>query len=123
MRILTTCNSSTQAHLVKNTLENHGIFCMIENEYSAKFHMNSGVQVLVKEEDYKKALQILLEQNDAKQRDSNCCPSCGSQNIQFTFGEKKWLKSFAIILSIFSSSPFNNIQSTRSCEDCRWKDR
>lgn len=118
---LITCENTIEANLVKGRLENEGINCFLTNENFANLmpHYNrilgAGVQIMINETDLEKAVE-LLELNKNKEL---YCPNCNSKNVKVSLGKNKFKKIFAIILSLFSGVPFNNINSINRCADCK----
>ncbi len=116
-----TFDSPIEAHLVKGRLENEGIPCFVTNENFSNLmpHYNrildSGVQLMIRETDYNKAV-TLLELNKEKEL---VCPHCNSTNIKIFLGKNWPQKVVVIIVSLFSFVPFNNINATYLCRDCR----
>ncbi len=117
---LITCETSIQANIIKGRLENEGIPCFITNENFSNLMPNynrildSGPHIMVDQNSYQKAIE-LLELNVTKEL---ICPNCQSKNIKVSLG-KNWLKkSFTIIISLFCSIPFNNINHVYCCKDC-----
>ena len=84
---LFTCDDAFQAHVIQGALENEGIVSVLHNENMSNVMRGygseiAGVDVLVYEEDYDKAL-LLLEQNRMIPEQSRYCPHCGSDEIKF----------------------------------------
>jgi hypothetical protein len=119
---LTTCNSSIEANLIKNQLENEGIKCFLTNENFSSLMPNyagilgSGVQVMIDENDRSKAFKIIEEQDKAIELK---CPNCNSEKIAFGLGLNRVKKLFIIVLSLFMSAPIKNITNTYYCKDCK----
>lgn len=116
-----TCESPIEANIIKGRLENEGIRCFVTNENFSNLmpHYNrilgSGAEIMIDKDDYTKASEI-LELNSTKEV---YCPNCNSNNIKISLG-KNWFKKLVIIMiSLFSSVPFNNINSTYWCKDCK----
>lgn len=78
--------------------------------------LGSGVQVLVFEEDYEKALAI-LESGNLRDKDIRC-PNCNSLNVHFDLGSMKVRKMITIVISLLGGNPFNNINNIHHCRDC-----
>ena len=64
---VTTCDNVIEAYAIKDKLYNEGIECMLTNENFTSLMpfmnnmLGSGIQILVFESDYEKALQIIQE--------------------------------------------------------------
>ena len=63
--ILTTCDNSTEAHLIRGNLASEGIESFLSNENYTSLYPNmsgligSGIDIMVAEEDLEHALQII----------------------------------------------------------------
>lgn len=60
--ILTTFRSDVRAHMLQDILKNEGIESMLQGEFTAQvlsYIPGMGIQVLVFEKDYERALEIL----------------------------------------------------------------
>ncbi len=118
---LMTCDSEIQANLIKGRLENEGIRSFLTNENFSTLMpnfnriMGSGVQVMIDEADVERATEI-LELNKITEL---ICPDCGSNNIKTVLGRSAFTKILVVILSIFSTTPINNIRVTHQCRDCK----
>lgn len=119
---LTTCNSSIEATMTKNILENEGIECFLTNENFTTLMpghigmLGSGVQVMIDAEDYEKASSIVALQ---EKEDVLVCPNCGSEDVVFGLGEHKVKKVFLVMLSLLFFIPFNNIRNLYYCKHCK----
>jgi hypothetical protein len=120
--LLTTCNTSVEANLLKGMLKNNGISCFLANENFSNLMphyngiMGSGVQIMIDETDKEKALGLLEEQ----QKDVRIlCPHCNSANVTYGLGKRKIGKYVAILLSLFLMIPFGNLRNTFYCRDCK----
>ncbi|MBR8534211.1 DUF2007 domain-containing protein [Carboxylicivirga sediminis] len=118
---LMTFESPVEANLVKGRLENEGIPCFVTNEHFSNLMphynriMDSGVQLMIREIDYQKAVE-LLELNVEKEL---VCPQCHSTSIKMSLG-KNWFKKLVLIsVSLFSGVPFNNINVNYLCKNCQ----
>lgn len=117
---LRTCETAFEANLIKGRLKNEGIESFVTNENFSTLMpgfnrmLGSGVQIMVFEKDYN-AASAILTQNETEQ---TLCPDCKSENISSGFGKNSLKVFFAIILSIFSAQPFNNINTIHTCQDC-----
>ncbi len=116
-----TFESPIEANIVKGRLENEGIPCFVTNENFSNLmpHYNrildSGVQLMIRQTDYQKAVEI-LELNKEKEL---LCPNCNSKNVGISLG-KNWFKKIVVIfVSLLSVIPFNNISGNYLCKDCK----
>lgn len=120
---LITCDDAFRAHLIQGALENEGIPSVIHNENTSNvmrgFVSNlSGVDVLVYEADYRKALD-LLEQNQMIGEQLKYCPSCGSDDIRFGLRKGKRLRAvWAALLSALSFAPPGTAHWEWHCRQC-----
>ena len=115
-----TCESPIEANILKGRLENEGIPCFVTNENFSSLmpHFNrifdSGAQLMIRQSDFQRAVEI-LELDIEKQL---ICPNCKSKNIKIYLGKNWFRKTLVILISLFSTVPFNNINSTYLCKDC-----
>lgn len=58
-RKLMTCNNAIEAHLVQGRLAEEGIPTILAGEIMNNYPPSSGVNVLVDEQDYQKAMDII----------------------------------------------------------------
>ena len=83
---LITCNDAMKAHILQGALENEGIESILHNEnfstlYKSCVSSIAGVDILVADEDYENAVQVLKD-NDSWPEELTLCPYCGSSDIQ-----------------------------------------
>ena len=83
---LITCNDAMKAHILQGALENEGIESILHNEnfstlYKSCVSSIAGVDILVADEDYEKAVQV-LRQNQSWPEELTLCPYCGSSDTQ-----------------------------------------
>jgi len=120
--ILTTCNNSIEANLIKGMLENNGIHCFLINENFSNLMpnyngiMGSGVQIVINEFDMDEAIKLISYH---EMTDKIICPNCQSLNTSLGLGTNKIKKVFMVILSLFFGIPFGNLKSTYYCPDCK----
>ena len=120
---LIACDDAFRAHLIQGALDNEGIPSVIHNENTSNvmrgFVSNlSGVDVLVYEADYRKALD-LLEQNQMIGEQLKYCPSCGSDDIRFGLRKGKRLRAvWAALLSALSFAPPGTAHWEWHCRQC-----
>ena len=94
---LITCNDAMKAHILQGALENEGIESILHNEnfstlYKSCVSSIAGVDILVADEDYEKAVQV-LRQNQSWPEELTLCPYCGSSDIKFAAappGDNHW---------------------------------
>ena len=82
---LITCNDAMKAHILQGALENEGIESILHNEnfstlYKSCVSSIAGVDILVADEDYENAVQVLKD-NDSWPEELTLCPYCGSSDI------------------------------------------
>ena len=120
---LITCDDAFRAHLIQGALENEGIPSVIHNENTSNvmrgFVSNlSGVDVLVYEADYQKALD-LLERNQMIGEQLKYCPACGSDDIRFGLRKGKRLRAvWAALLSALTFAPPGTAHWEWHCRQC-----
>ncbi len=107
--------------MIKGLLENESIECFLTNENFTTLMpiyngmLGSGIQIMINEEDSERAIELLSKQSAEGLK----CPYCGSENVIFGLGKKKFKKIVIVILSALSAIPFNNIRNTYYCNDCK----
>lgn len=107
-----TAKDTFEANLVKSKLEEAGIKAFIENETISSVIPNftgmMGLYLNIKVDNADKdlALEVLEIEKSCQEIK---CPNCGSENIEFTFGENKFKKYFIIFISILVVTPMGNL--------------
>ena len=102
---LITCNDAMKAHILQGALENEGIESILHNEnfstlYKSCVSSIAGVDILVADDDYEKAVQVLRD-NQSWPEELTLCPYCGSSDIKFRLKKGQRLRAVgAAILSI-----------------------
>lgn len=120
--LLTTCNNSAEAYLIKGMLENNGIRCFVANENFSGLMpgfngiLGAGVQIIVEESDVEKARKLI---EPTPMEDGMVCPNCHSSNVQLGLGPNKIRKIFVMLMALFSGIPFGNIKNTYYCHQCK----
>lgn len=103
---LITCDDAMKAHILQGALENEGIESILHNENFSTLYRNcvnsiAGVDILVMEEDYEKAVQVLKD-NESWPEELTLCPYCGASDIKVVLKKGKRLRALgAIISSLF----------------------
>ena len=121
---LTTCDNVIDANFIKNKLENENIECFMTNEISTTLLpgfvgiMNAGIQIMINEEVYKIACQLI---DKPESEESMLCPHCNSTNISFRFGKSKFNKYILLLLSMFAFTPIGKLKADYYCKDCKYK--
>lgn len=115
-----------QAHILQGALENEGIESVLHNENFSSL-MNgyvsyiSGVDLLVAEDNYEAAVQV-LRQNQSYPEDLILCPFCGSADIKFVLSkEHRWRAIVFAILAYFVMAPPGNNHWNYVCKKCHQK--
>ena len=107
---LITCNDAMKAHILQGALENEGIESILHNEnfstlYKSCVSSIAGVDILVADEDYEKAVQV-LRQNQSWPEELTLCPYCGSSDIKFVLRKGHKLRAVgAAVLSMLAAAP------------------
>lgn len=113
------CDSSIDAHLVKNKLERENIPCFLTNENITNLFphyfgiLGSGVQVLVHKDDYNKAKKLI-----APKVNQIICPNCKSENISSEL-EKPKNKLLIGAIIILLAMPAGNLLNKYICRECK----
>jgi hypothetical protein len=124
----------TQAHMVQGYLESEGINSILKDEMTTQvnnMYSNAigGVKVMVRDEDYENAIQILQQGgylNPEKlpkieivvrtpTTDKKHCPFCKSDNI----GKKKTPDIFMLIISMVLGVFIPILRRNDMCYDCK----
>lgn len=111
---LITCNDAMKAHILQGALENEGIESILHNEnfstlYKSCVSSIAGVDILVADEDYEKAVQV-LRQNQSWPEELTLCPYCGSSDIKFVLRKGHKLRAVgAAVLSMLAAAPSGTI--------------
>jgi DNA-directed RNA polymerase subunit RPC12/RpoP len=119
LALLTTCDNTIKANLIRTKLEAEGVLCFLNNEHFTSLMphfynmMGSGVRVMVPEEDLDKAREI-MPVNTGKIR----CPNCDSGSI-VNKNESIANKLMVAFIGIFFLSPVGNLINNYTCTDCR----
>ena len=107
---LITCDEAFRAHVIRGALENEGIVSILHNEHTSNVLRGygsdiAGVDVLVYEEDYDRAL-LLLEQNQMVPEQLKYCPCCGSDEIKPVLKKRHKVRAMvAAVVSALSAAP------------------
>ena len=115
---LITCNDAMKAHILQGALENEGIESILHNEnfstlYKSCVSSIAGVDILVADEDYEKAVQV-LRQNQSWPEELTLCPYCGSSDIEFVLRKGHKLASSVIRLLRHLLPNFNLREKTKN---------
>lgn len=116
--LLTTCDNSIDANLIRTKLEHEGIPCFLNNENFTDLLPNyynllgSGVRIMIPEDSVEQAKE-LLQISEGKL----LCPNCNSLNISSK--NKPWPERVKVIfIAIFLAGPVGNLITNFICEDC-----
>jgi hypothetical protein len=124
-------DNSIDAHLLKSKLESEDIICYLKDEYITNAYQQysypfGGVKLMVYEDNYKQALE-LLEYVDANNSNNgiqlqNICPNCNSNNISKTNRFKNsFTRLFSIMISLLLSLVIINPKSKYKCNYCNYE--
>lgn len=120
---LITCNDAVQAHILQGALENEGIESILHNEnfstlYKGFVNSIAGVDILVMEEDYEKAVQVLKE-NQSWPEELVLCPYCGSSEIKFALKKGGRVRAAcATVIAMLAGAPPGNNHWHYTCKQC-----
>lgn len=124
MKRLTTVSNAIDATLLQNRLEQEGIVSFTTNENISALlpHfdgiLGNGVQIMVREDDFETAKQILESQK--KETRITTCPNCGSSNIGYGMrGKNRVGDKLMIFFSLITAVPMGNIRNKYYCKDCK----
>jgi len=119
---LYTSDNSIEAKFIRDRLAQEGIASMATNENFATLmpHLSgmlgSGIQILVRKDNYDRAKRI-LEKDKAQ---VTACPNCNSNNIKYGLGTRhRFKKMFALLLTSMFALPSRHIKQTYYCDDCK----
>lgn len=124
MRRLTTVRNSVEATLLQQALDLEGVNSFLTNEHTATLFphwyglLGHGIQLMVSDDDYEKAKDILARRE--KELQVRSCPNCGSTAIGFGIRGKKRLveRLFVLVSLIFFIMPMGHIKNKHYCKDC-----
>lgn len=78
----------------------------------------AGVDILVADEDYEKAVQV-LRQNQSWPEELTLCPYCGSSDIKFVLRKGHKLRAVgAAVLSMLAAAPPGDNHWEYTCQQC-----
>lgn len=120
---LITCNDAMQAHILQGALENEGIDSILHNENFSTLYKScvsdvAGVDILVLEKDYEKAVCVLRD-NQSWPEELRLCPYCGSEDLKFALKKGQRLRAVgAAILSMLATAPPGDNHWEYTCSRC-----
>lgn len=120
---LITCNDAMKAHILQGALENEGIESILQNEnfstlYKGFQNSISGVDILVMDVDYEKAVRVLKE-NESWPEELTLCPHCGSSDIKLVVKKgKRWRAIMSAIASALTAVPPGYNHWIYTCNKC-----
>ena len=121
---LITCNDAMKAHILQGALENEGIESILHNEnfstlYKSCVSSIAGVDILVADDDYEKAVQVLRD-NQSWPEELTLCPYCGSSDMKFRLKKGQRLRAVgAAILSMLAAAPPGDNHWEYTCGQCQ----
>jgi hypothetical protein len=120
---LITCENDAQAHILQGALENEGIPAILHNEITARvlngYIGHLGIDILVQETDYDRALS-LLEENRMIPEQLRYCPYCHSDQIRLTYKRKYRFQAFFNMLSgLITGKAVNPLYWEYHCQTCQ----
>jgi hypothetical protein len=123
MKRLTTVRDSIEANFLQHKLAFNNIESFVTNEHTGSLMphlygmLGHGIQVMVSDDDYEKAKEILLisqQENEMRQ-----CPHCGSTNVGYGIkGKNRMGDKILIFISLILTVPMGNIRNKYYCKDC-----
>lgn len=120
---LITCNDAMKAHILQGALENEGIKSILHNEnfstlYKSCVSSIAGVDILVAEDDYEKAVQVLRD-NQSWSEELTLCPYCGSSDLKFALKKGKRMRAIgAMIMGMLAAAPPGDNHWEYTCNQC-----
>ncbi|MFN3194790.1 MAG: DUF2007 domain-containing protein [Chlorobiota bacterium] len=129
--ILKSFDNTIDAHLLKSKLESEDIICHLKDEYITNAYQQysypfGGVKLMVYEDNYKQALELLesLKANNSyngKQLKTTC-PNCNSNSIlKKNKYKNSFTKLFSIVMSLLFSLVIINPKSKYKCNYCNYE--
>ena len=121
---LITCNDAMKAHILQGALENEVIESILHNEnfstlYKSCVSSIAGVDILVADDDYEKAVQV-LRYNQSWPEELTICNYCGSSDIKFRLKKGQRLRAVgAAILSMLAAAPPGDNHWEYTCGQCQ----
>ena len=115
---LITCENDAQAHILQE-----GIPAILHNEITARvlngYIGHLGIDILVQETDYDRALS-LLEENRMIPEQLRYCPYCHSDQIRLTYKRKYRFQAFFNMLSgLITGKAVNPLYWEYHCQTCQ----
>ena len=120
---LITCNDAMKANILQGSLENEGIESILHNENFSSLYKScvssiAVLDILVADEDYDKAVQVLRD-NDSWPEELTLCPYCGSSDIRLVLRKgKRWRAMGAAVLSALMVIPPGDNHWNYICKQC-----
>lgn len=120
---LITCDDAAQAHIIQGALKNEDIASLLHNENMSTVLRGygtgiTGVDVLVYENDFTKAVD-LLERNQMIPEQLKYCPCCGASDIKFVLRKEHRMRAImAAILSMLTATPPGTEHWEYVCKKC-----
>ena len=117
------CKDAAQAHIIQGALKNEGIETVLHNENMSALLPGiieniAGVDMLVDEADYERAMQV-LEQNQMIPEQLKYCPACGSADIKFVLKKGGRVKKvMAVVASLLAGTPPGTNHWEYVCNAC-----
>jgi hypothetical protein len=119
LTLLTTCDNTINANLIRTKLAAEGIICFLNNENFSNLMphyynmLGSGVRIMIPEEDLPKAKELIHVDEGVI-----TCPNCESTNIT-NKNESMSNKLKMAFIGIFLASPIGNLLNDYTCIDCQ----
>ena len=118
--------NSFEANLYKCKLESEGIDSFLTNENLTTLipnytnMLNMGIDLMVSENDYEKAIEIIND-NKTEVTTDHICPNCKSINIVRKYGKYNFPIWIVFIMSLVAYLPFVHTKYNLICKDCNYE--
>lgn len=115
-----------EAHIIKGKIASEGIEVFVRDHLTINAdplisQAIGGVELFVRQEDYKEAMSILSEVSEFSLDDSgnlNSCPNCGAMEMELVHTIKDFKSFFAFLFSIISFTLPLFVRFKYQCHHC-----
>lgn len=110
------------AHIAKGVLEENGIDCWLKDENTVTIdpiltNAVGGIKLMVAQPAAVRAWQILDELR-REQKEKQCCPACGSHNVELVSSPRKASNWASAVIGFFITSYAMPVEKMLHCFDC-----